>query len=82
MSQPGRDSEDLVHRIRELNSEIDGVFAHYLAAMEPKTLERGGLIRELRDRHGWSLRQIADAVGLSLGRVQQILSRGGDPSGG
>jgi DNA-directed RNA polymerase specialized sigma24 family protein len=73
MSEPSRPAEELVERIRELNSEIDTEIARHLTTLEPKASERAGLIRELRDRHGWSFRQIADAVGISHGRVQQIL---------
>jgi len=75
MSDAWQPAGELVERIRELNSEIDTEIARHLETLEPKASERAALIRQLRDRHGWSFRQIADAVGISHGRVQQILEK-------
>lgn len=70
------DPDKIVKRILTLNANLAGLQAD----VEKVSVEREGLIRELRSE-GWSLGRIAGAAGLSRGRIQQIVSSPLDGTG-
>lgn len=65
-----------VERIRELTAAIDEAVSRHLSDLQPKATERAELLRQLHEQQGWSMRRIAEEVGLSFPRVQQILAGG------
>jgi Homeodomain-like domain len=75
MGEEGQ-ADATVERIRELTAEIDEAVARHLADLQVKAAERARLLRQLHEQQGWSMRRIAEEVGLSFPRVQQILAGG------
>jgi predicted transcriptional regulator len=75
MGEEGQ-ADATVERIRELTAEIDEAVARHLADLQVKAAERAALLRQLHEQQGWSMRRIAEEVGLSFPRVQQILAGG------
>jgi hypothetical protein len=61
---------EIVMRSRDLGAELARL-QHRIADVSE---ERSRLWRDLSEIHGWSYQKIADEVGLSKPRIQQVLA--------